>query len=1045
MVLHCRDMTERHAREQALQSVAYTDPMTGLPNRAGLPAAGPAGARGGPTASSTLLMIELDGLAAARATPAARSCRRSSPRSAGGCGPRCAARTSSPAWAAAPSPCSPRARDADADRLAARCLSVVEQPVLTTAGIIDLTSGVGLVPLEEASASTPCSPAPTCRPGGHEAGPGSARRYSAALGDAAARHDRLRHDLAGRARPRRAVPAFQPIVSLEEQRITGMEAQLRWKHPELGEVPPSEFLPLAERAGLIGELLRWALEETARTVAGLPDRERPPLRVGLKIPFGYLATGALVSDVEQALRVSGLSPERLVLQINAPAVMSDDERTGLDVASLRLMGVHVALDGFGSGSSELAHLTRLPIDILRLDRSLISRIDRDPQSRALCESIVGIGRALGLDVVADGVETPAQLAALCGFGCGFAQGFLIARPLPLAGFLALLADGAGAAGRALGRVAVITSRPGLARTATLGFLGASRWSPRVLPFVLPEWNGRTGPAVLSLATVVVAVAVLRHSRRIDPVATATWRGFAAIAGLLALGHLIRALADVGVNPAGRRPVRPAAGGDRPGRRARLRPAGPVDRRPDPRADRARRRRGADRARRAARDARPAHRRVGVGPASLLLTVGYPAVSALLCAAGLVTFAGVSAPRRGAAAWLLLTFASLAVVMTSGALAVGRPSPVLDVVATTAYLAMLAAATQALSVDPGPRARSTEPTAAVPLAGVVAQLLPGLRRPAAPPGQPGGRPAARAGRGGHRRRPDGAHLRAHPGLGARRRPPDPPGAAHRGVLPHPGAPLRRRHDRARRPRAGDLGLDGGPERTAWSPRDLEGCPAARLRPRRTTATSCTARSTPRPTTATPAGRCSGCAGATGRGGSSRRSGRPVVGGPPGSPAVAGARRRGRARAAPARRHRAPQPRARARAHGLHRLPDRAAQPRPADGRAGRGPRPRRGGGAPACLLLLDLDGFKPVNDVAGHEAGDQLLVEVARRLRATVRDDDLVARLGGDEFAVLVPDGLDEATALAERIVAELRTVRPAERQPRATPSGVSSASRAASA
>ena len=82
--------------------------------------------------------------------------------------------------------------------------------------------------------------------------------------------------------------------------------------------------------------------------------------------------------------------------------MSDDERTGLDVASLRLMGVHVALDGFGGGSSALAHLTRLPIDILRLDRSLISRIDRDPQSRALCESIVGIGRALGLDVVADG-------------------------------------------------------------------------------------------------------------------------------------------------------------------------------------------------------------------------------------------------------------------------------------------------------------------------------------------------------------------------------------------------------------------------------------------------------------------------------------------------------------------------------------------------------------------------------------------------------------------------------------------------------------------
>ena len=168
------------------------------------------------------------------------------------------------------------------------------------------------------------------------------------------------------------------------------------------------------------------------------------LRIGLKIPFAYLATGAVVADVERALRVSGLAPERLVLQVNAPAVMSDDQRTGLDVASLRLLGVHVALDGFGSGASALDHLTRLPIDILKLDRSLISRIDRDPQSRALCESIVGIAQGLGLDIVADGVETPAQLAALVGLGCGFAQGFLISRPLPLAGLLATLSADAGA-------------------------------------------------------------------------------------------------------------------------------------------------------------------------------------------------------------------------------------------------------------------------------------------------------------------------------------------------------------------------------------------------------------------------------------------------------------------------------------------------------------------------------------------------------------------------------------------------------------------------
>jgi EAL domain-containing protein (putative c-di-GMP-specific phosphodiesterase class I) len=231
-------------------------------------------------------------------------------------------------------------------------------------------------------------------------------------------------------------------VSLEQQCVTGMEALLRWQHPALGEVPPAEFLPLAQRAGLTGEVVRWTVEAAACAAAGLPERENP-LRIGVKIPFEYLGTGAVVSDVEQALRRSGLEPGRLVLQVTAPAATTDDERAALDVDSLRLMGVHVALDGFGSGSSALAHLTRLSIDIVRLDRALITRIDRDPQSRALCESIVGIGRALGLDVVADGVETPAQLAALCGFGCGFAQGFLLARPMPMAELLATVAEGAG--------------------------------------------------------------------------------------------------------------------------------------------------------------------------------------------------------------------------------------------------------------------------------------------------------------------------------------------------------------------------------------------------------------------------------------------------------------------------------------------------------------------------------------------------------------------------------------------------------------------------
>jgi diguanylate cyclase (GGDEF)-like protein/PAS domain S-box-containing protein len=441
VVLHCRDMTERHAREQALQAVAYADPMTGLPNRAGVLRSLQTALTVCAGAPTTLLMIELAGLGAVRDNAGRESVTvalaevgrrlRATVR-----GEDTVARMGGGAFAVLA-----RGDDADVDRLANRCLSVVEQPIVTSAGLVELTASIGVVAIECGSGvEAVLERADLAVRAAREAGPGSSRRYDDALGDAAARRDRLRRDLQGARARGELYLLFQPIVSLEEKRITGIEADLRWRHATLGDIPPAEFMPLAERAGLIGELVRWGLEEAAVAASGMPEAGGP-LRVGTKVPFRYLTGGALVGDVESALRVSGLAPEQLVLQISAPSVMAEDERLSLDVASLRLMGVHVALYGFGSGSSALANLTRLPIDIVKLDRSLITRIDRDPQSRALCESVIGIGRALGLDVVAEGVETPAQLAALSGFGCGFAQGFVIARPMPLAGITELVADG----------------------------------------------------------------------------------------------------------------------------------------------------------------------------------------------------------------------------------------------------------------------------------------------------------------------------------------------------------------------------------------------------------------------------------------------------------------------------------------------------------------------------------------------------------------------------------------------------------------------------
>ena len=450
VVLQCRDMTERQARERSLQSVAYTDPMTGLPNRAGVlqlldeRLAAPCGVEPG-----TLLMVELDGILAARqhagrdvvGTVVAEIGRRlrSTVR-----GEDVVARMGGGAFAVLAG-----GRGADADQLAGRILSVVEQPILTAAGIVDLTACVGLVELESGLAvEDVLARADLSLRAATDAGAGMAQRYRPALGEAAARREQLREDLrTARARGELFL-LFQPVVSLADQRVAGVEALLRWRHPTLGEVPPAEFLPIAEQSGLIGELQRFAFEEAARAGAAMPEAAAD-VRVAVDAPAGYVATGAMIADVEAALRASGLAPERLVLEIGDGTVTSSEERGGLDVSTLRLMGVHVALAGFGGDSSMLTHLTKLPIDMVKLDRAFVSRIDRDPKTRALCESIVGIGRALGMSVVAEGVETSAQLAVLSGFGCHLAQGFLLARPMPLQQLMALLSDGAGAAWPAL--------------------------------------------------------------------------------------------------------------------------------------------------------------------------------------------------------------------------------------------------------------------------------------------------------------------------------------------------------------------------------------------------------------------------------------------------------------------------------------------------------------------------------------------------------------------------------------------------------------------
>jgi PAS domain S-box-containing protein/diguanylate cyclase (GGDEF)-like protein len=448
VVLHCRDVTDRYAREQVLHSVAYTDPLTGLPNRAGCTVAVQRALENADGTASVVL-LELDGLQAAREDIGLEVVRdlvaevgrrlRGTVRAGD-----LVARLDDGTFAVLAHGDSgdPASDAAQVDQLAARCLSVVEHPIMTAAGVVDITGAAGLVALEPGmTVEDVLVRVELALRAAHTKAAGTAVRYTRAMGAEAARRDRLRSDLAGAAVRGELELLLEPIVSLGERRIVGAEALLRWNHPEFGDVPPAEFLPLARRAGVAAELGRWLLQEAMLAVAALPEVAEP-VRLGVDVSTGWASAGTLVADVEAALRMTGLSPERLILEITEATVLADDERIGLDLTTLRLMGVHVALDGFGTGYSGLTHLTQLPIDVLKLDRSLVTRIDQDPQGRALSDAMIGIARALGVDVVAEGVETPAQLASLSASGYGFAQGRVVARPVSPADLAAQLVDAA---------------------------------------------------------------------------------------------------------------------------------------------------------------------------------------------------------------------------------------------------------------------------------------------------------------------------------------------------------------------------------------------------------------------------------------------------------------------------------------------------------------------------------------------------------------------------------------------------------------------------
>jgi diguanylate cyclase len=223
---------------------------------------------------------------------------------------------------------------------------------------------------------------------------------------------------------------YQPIISLDTMRVCGFEALARWEHPALGAVPPSTFVPLAEETGFIVPLGRWALLEATHQLAAWSALSERPMRIAVNLSRRQLTAPDLADDVRLALRTSGLNPSQLALEITENVLMDDPERATVALAELRAMGIAIAVDDFGTGYSSLSYLQRFPVDVLKIDRAFVEPLNRsEPASSALVSTIIGLANTMGLDVVAEGIERPDQLARLVELGCSKGQGFLMSRPL----------------------------------------------------------------------------------------------------------------------------------------------------------------------------------------------------------------------------------------------------------------------------------------------------------------------------------------------------------------------------------------------------------------------------------------------------------------------------------------------------------------------------------------------------------------------------------------------------------------------------------------
>jgi len=234
---------------------------------------------------------------------------------------------------------------------------------------------------------------------------------------------------------------YQPKVDIRTRRLTGMEALLRWEHPDFGTVSPKEIIPMTEESGLILPLGEWVLRTACGQIRAWRDEGFETPRVAVNVSTSQLAQPELTEIVAAAVRDAGLEPGDLEIEITETAILRDDEHTATILRDLRSMGIRIALDDFGTGYSSMSYITRFPLDVLKMDRCFVVDVDSGPAGAGIAQAVITMAHSLGLTVVAEGVDAEDQAKILAAQGCDELQGFLVSGALPPDEFTRFLSRG----------------------------------------------------------------------------------------------------------------------------------------------------------------------------------------------------------------------------------------------------------------------------------------------------------------------------------------------------------------------------------------------------------------------------------------------------------------------------------------------------------------------------------------------------------------------------------------------------------------------------